>query len=294
MGYDFSKLNDREFEILAASIIEKELKNKVEIFKSGRDGGVDGRFWIGEKKEGIIQCKHYLETPYPQLISKLKTEEIDKVKKLNPNRYIFMTSQKLTRIKKKEIKEIFQPYIHTESDIWGFENLNSFLSKKENQDIVERNYKLWITSTSVLDILFSNAIKGRSQATIQDIKENTYKYVVTKNHSKGLRILEENNVIILTGEPGIGKTTLADNLAVLYIAKGYEFCDIEENISEAESLFRENEKKKILFYCDDFLGSTMYDAINSKKDSHIVKFINRIKKDKSKKVYSYIKDEHFK
>jgi len=283
MEYDFSKLNDREFEILAASVIEKELKNKVEIFKSGRDGGVDGRFWIGEKNEGIIQCKHYLETPYPQLISKLKTEELDKVKKLNPSKYIFVTSKKLSRKNKQEIKEIFKPYINTEGDIWGLEDLNTFLSKKENQDIVERNYKLWITSTSVLDILYNNAIKGRSQVTRREIEEKAYRYVVTENHHKGLRILEENNVIILTGEPGIGKTTLADNLAIHYIAKGYEFCDVEENISEAESLFRDNEQKKILFYCDDFLGSNMYDAINNKKDSHIVKFISRIKKDKSKK-----------
>lgn len=161
--------------------------------------------------------------------------------------------------------------------------MNSFLSKRENQDIVERNYKLWITSTTVLDILFNNAIKGRSLSTIRDIEEKAYKYVITENHNKGLKILQENNVIILTGEPGIGKTTLADNLAIYYISKGYEFCDIEENISEAESLFRENEYKKILFYCDDFLGSNMYDAINNKKDSHIVKFINRIRKDNSKK-----------
>lgn len=283
MEYDFSKLNDREFEILAASVIEKELKNKVEIFKSGRDGGVDGRFWIGEKKEGIIQCKHYFETPYPQLISKLKTEELDKVKKLNPTKYIFVTSKKISRKNKQEIKEIFKPYINTERDIWGLEDLNTFLSKRENQDIVEKNYKLWITSTSVLDILYNNAIKGRSQFTIREIEEKAYRYVVTENHHKGLRILEENNVIILTGEPGIGKTTLADNLAIHYIAKGYGFCDIEENISEAESLFRDNEQKIILFYCDDFLGSNMYDAINNKKDSHIVKFISRIKKDKSKK-----------
>ena len=55
-------------------------------------------------------------------------------------------------------------------------------------------------------------------------------------------------MVILTGEPGIGKTTLADNLALLYAAKGYEFCDIEENISEAENIFREGEKKNILFY----------------------------------------------
>lgn len=283
MEYDFSKLNDREFETLAASVIEKEVKKKVEIFKSGKDGGVDGRFWIGDGKEGIIQCKHFLETPYPQLISKLKTEESNKVKKLNPSRYIFVTSKKLSRINKQEIKEIFQPYIHTEDDIWGIEDLNAFLSKKENQDIVERNYKLWITSTSVMDFLYNNAIKGRSQFTILEIKEKTHKYVQTENHNKALKILEENNVVILTGEPGIGKTTLADNLAVHYIAKGFEFCDIEENISEAESLFRANEKKKILFYCDDFLGSNMYDAINNKKDSHIIKFINRIKKDNSKK-----------
>jgi len=283
MEYDFSKLNDREFETLAASVIEREVEKKVEIFKSGRDGGVDGRFWIGEAKEGIIQCKHYLETSYPQLISKLKAEELDKVKKLNPGRYIFVTSKKLSRINKQEIKDIFQPYIHTEGDVWGIEDLNAFLSKRENQDIVERNYKLWITSTTVLDFLYNNAIKGRSQSTILEIKEKTHKYVLTVNHDKGLKILEENNVVILTGEPGIGKTTLADNLAVHYMAKGYEFCDIEENISEAESLFRKNEEKNILFYCDDFLGSNMYDAINNKKDSHIIKFINRIKKDNSKK-----------
>ena len=51
MEYDFSKLNDREFEALAASVIEKEVEKKVEIFKAGKDGGVDGRFWIGEAKE---------------------------------------------------------------------------------------------------------------------------------------------------------------------------------------------------------------------------------------------------
>jgi hypothetical protein len=135
----------------------------------------------------------------------------------------------------------------------------------------------------VLDILFNNAIKGRSQFTIREIEENSYRYAVTANHNIGFKILEENNVIILTGEPGIGKTTLADNLSILYTARGYEFCDIEENISEAEGLYRENEQKKILFYCDDFLGSNIYDAINNKKDSHIVKFINRIRKDNSKK-----------
>jgi len=283
MEYDFSKLNDREFEALGASIIENILTKRVEIFKSGKDGGVDGRFWIGETKEGIIQCKHYIATPYTTLVSKLKSEELVKVKKLKPAKYIFITSKKLSRKNKQEIKAIFDPFIFSEADIYGYEDLNAFLSKKENQNIVERNYKLWITSTSVLDLIYNNAIKGRSESTIREIEENAYKYVITENHKKGLKILEENNVVIMTGEPGIGKTTLADSLALYYTAKGFEFCDIEENISEAESIFRERENKNIIFYCDDFLGSNLYDAINNKRDSHIVKFINRVRKDNSKK-----------
>lgn len=283
MEYDFSKLNDREFEALGASVIGKILNKRIETFKAGRDGGVDGRFWIGNKKEGIIQCKHYIETPYNSLLSKLKSEEVAKVKKLNPEKYIFITSKKLSRLNKQEIKKIFHPFIEREDDIFGKEDLTNFLSKKENQDIVEQNLKLWITSASVLDLIHNNAIKGRSESTIREIEEKSYKYAVTENHKKGLKILEENNVVIMTGEPGIGKTTLADNLALYYTAKGYEFCDIEENISEAENLFREKEKKKILFYCDDFLGSNLYDAINNKRDSHIVKFINRVCKDNSKK-----------
>lgn len=282
MEYDFSKLNDREFEALGASVIGKILNKRIETFKSGRDGGVDGRFWIGNK-EGIIQCKHYFETPYKQLISKLKLEELTKVKNLNPEKYIFITSKKLSRLNKQEIKTIFSPFIKREDDIFGKEDLNDFLSKKENQDVVEQNFKLWVTSTSVLDLIFNNAIKGRSESTICEIEENSHKYAVTENHKKGLKILEEKNVIIMTGEPGIGKTTLADNLTLFYTAKGYEFCDIEENITEAENIFREREKKKIIFYCDDFLGSNLYDAINNKRDSHIVKFINRVSKDNSKK-----------
>ncbi len=283
MGYNFSNLNDREFEALGASIISKILKKKVETFKAGKDGGIDGRFWIGNNKEGIIQCKHWEKTPYKKLISKLKKEEVSKVIKLNPRQYIFITSQELSPQNKKEIKNIFNSYIERDDDIWGKDDLNDFLSKQENQDIVEQNYKLWITSTQVLDILFNNAIKGRSESTIKDIEEHSHKYAITENHNKGLNILKEKNVLIITGDPGIGKTTLADNLALYYVANGYEFCDIEECLSEAENIFREKEKKKILFYYDDFLGSNFYDAISNKRDSSIVKFINRVSKDKTKK-----------
>ena len=44
--YTFSTLNDKEFEILSTDILSKFLGIKVERFKGGRDGGVDGRFFF--------------------------------------------------------------------------------------------------------------------------------------------------------------------------------------------------------------------------------------------------------
>lgn len=282
MEYDFLKLNDRDFEYLAADIIAKYLSVRVEKFKKGKDGGVDGRFWIGDSHEGIIQCKHFQKSGYNQLLRKLKSEELGKVKKLKPKRYIFVTSVELSRKNKKDIFALFTPFIQREDDIWGQEDLNQFLL--ESPDIVENHYKLWITSTTVLKLILNGSIKGRSKNTLDDIKENNYKYVVTENHINGLRLLNEKNVLLISGEPGVGKTMLASNLALLFVANGFEFCDIEESISEAESLYQEEEKKKIVFYFDDFLGSNLYEAITHKKDSHIMKFINRVRKDNTKKL----------
>ena len=282
MEYDFLKLNDRDLEDLTTDIIARHLGVKVEKFKKGKDGGVDGRFWIGNKHEGIIQCKHYIKSGYNQLLYKLKNEEVEKVRKLRPKRYILVTTVELSRDNKKEILQLFSPYIKRDDDIWGQEDLNTFLFS--NPDIVENHYKLWITSAHVLELLLNNSIKGRSSNTLNDIKENNYKYVITENHIKGLELLNEKNVLLISGEPGVGKTMLANNLTLLFVANGYEFCDIEESISEAESLYREDEKKKIVFYFDDFLGSTLFEAITNKKDSHIMKFINRVRKDDSKKL----------
>jgi len=171
MEYYLSKRNDREFESLAGDIISKHLNLNVEKFKAGKDGGVDGRFWIG-KNEGILQCKHYWKTGYQGLISKLKTEEVNKVKKISPHRYLFLTSVPLSRKNKKEIFSLFIPFIKSETDIWGEDDINSFLSNKENQAIVEKNYKLWITSTQILDTIINNAIKGRSESTIKKMESH--------------------------------------------------------------------------------------------------------------------------
>lgn len=283
--YDFSTLNDKEFENISIELVSIDKEKRFERFKSGRDGGIDGRFYSNNEKQEVIQCKHYLGTGFPGLISSLKKKndkgvnEIDKVKKLDPEKYIFTTSLPLSAENKKTIKDIFQPFIKNDNDIYGQEDLNDILSK--NSKIEEKYYKLWISSTTVLQRMFNNAINGRSEALVEEIKDNTKYYVVTDNHNKALKKINDSNLIIIAGEPGIGKTTLAEHIALYYIEKDFEFYDIENSINEAENIF--DREKKQIFYFDDFLGSNYLEAIESKKDSHIMKFIERIKKDTNKR-----------
>jgi hypothetical protein len=69
MGYDFSKINDKEFETITCDLLSEHLGQKIERFKPGRDAGVDCRFFSLGKNEVIIQCKHYLGSGYKALIN---------------------------------------------------------------------------------------------------------------------------------------------------------------------------------------------------------------------------------
>ena len=284
IDYDFSTLNDKEFENLSIDLISKDKDKRFERFKAGKDGGIDGRFYHNNGSQEVVQCKHYLKTGFSGLIASLNKKnndinEIDKVKKLNPVKYIFVTSLPLSAENKKTIKDLFDPYIKNDSDVYGQEDLNQILGN--HRDIEKRHYKLWLSSTVVLDRIINNAIESRSEFLLEDIKEKSKYYAVTENHQKAIDKLEESHIIIIAGEPGIGKTTLAEHLALWYIEKGFKFYNIEEPINEAESIFKRDEKQ--IFYFDDFLGPNYLNAIENKKDSHIVKFMDRIKKDKTKR-----------
>ncbi|MBL7129550.1 MAG: restriction endonuclease [Ignavibacteria bacterium] len=278
MNYDFSQLNDKEFEILSADLLSTVFNKRIERFKAGKDSGIDGRFFSDNNQEIILQCKHYLKTGDKGLISRLKNKEVVSVKKLNPKRYIFITSIQLSRKNKIEIKKIFSPFIKRDDDIYGQEDLNDILSK--NREIEEKYFKLWITSTNVFNRIINNAIKGRSEFELEQIKNKSYKYIQTENHNKAFEILRDKHVLIISGEPGIGKTTLAENLCLYFASKNFEFIDIEESLSEAENIYTKG--KRQIFYYNDFLGSNYFEAIENKKDSHISKFIERIKNDKLK------------
>lgn len=277
--YDFKPLNDKEFEILCADLLGEVVGHRFERFKSGKDAGVDGRFFTDEGKEVILQCKHWSNTPLKQLVHALSTTEKPKLDKLKPHRYVLAVSNPLSRADKKAIHHALAPHVASESDIYGKEDLNDLL--KDKGHIEQRHYKLWLHSSSVLGHIFNNAILGRSAFSLEEIIRSTARYVVTANHNAALKILDKLGVIIITGEPGVGKTTLADHLCLHYITQDFAYLKIADDIREAESAF-DPEVRQVIYF-DDFLGRNYLEALKGHEGNHITQFIRRIAANKNKR-----------
>ena len=281
MSYDFSTLNDKDLEELVRDILSIKLGIDFQSFKSGQDKGIDLRFASNNNEnEIIVQVKHFLDSGLTKLKSILKKQEVQKVINLSPSRYIFVTSLPLSPQNKDEIKVIFDPYIHSTTDILGKNDLNDFL--RNNPAIVENHFKLWLSGTAVLKRIFENGVKSRSDFTKKNIHDKIRIFVPSTTHKLAVDILNKNNFILITGAPGIGKTTLANMLTYQLLAEGFELVYVRE-IREAEDAYLPD--KKQVFYFDDFLGASTLDLKSSRNaDSAIVNFTDRIRSDKQKRL----------
>jgi hypothetical protein len=273
--YDFRSLNDKEFEAVVADLLSEHLGVHVERFKPGKDKGVDGRWFAAGGRETILQCKHWVGTGYSAMLRLLRASELPKIQRLSPSRYLLATSVPLSRSNKREIVGALSPFLLSASDVLGPEDLNDLLGRYGS--VERRHYKLWLASSSALSALLNYAVVGRSRAELDDMRRDAAVYASTADHAKARERLSQQRVLILTGEPGIGKTTLARQLILEYAAEKYELVVLEESISEAEAVYAEESKQ--LFYFDDFLGRTYLEALKAKQDSHIANFMKRVARD---------------
>ncbi|MCU6795009.1 restriction endonuclease [Paenibacillus sp. WQ 127069] len=277
-NYDFLNLSAIEFEDLARDLLQKQLNIYLESFTEGKDGGIDLRGSTDKKKSLLVQCKRYKD--FKSLKSNL-TIEVPKVKKLNPQRYVIVTSVGLTPNNKAELVKMFAPYILSTTDIFGKNDLNNLLG--QNNDIEEKYYKLWLSSTTVLKAILQANVKNRSEFLADTITNSIKLFVQNKSVNEAIDILNDNNFIIISGNPGVGKTTLAKMLIFQYMSKGYELVEITKDIEEGNKLFSPDQNQ--VFYYDDFLGSNfLEDSIAKNEDKRLYSFMERVKIHNNKKL----------
>ena len=269
LDYNFLILQPSEFECLSRDLIQAREEIFVESFADGRDKGVDMRFAYGMNKTCIVQCKRYKE--WNELKRQLK-DEVEKVKRLAPQRYILSTSVDLTVKQKDEIIALFSPYIKNGADVLGRKDLNNLLGLNP---VIEKNYhKLWLASTNVLNTIINRATLNWSSFELEKIEKDIRLYVENESLNKALEILKEKHYVVISGIPGIGKTTLARMLVYTMLADGYEEFVYVDDMDTVAKMY--NKEKRQIFFFDDFLGSNSFVQQSASFENKLVTFIEKV------------------
>jgi hypothetical protein len=141
-NYTFSTLNDKELEELVRDLLSQKMDIHFQSFKAGKDKGIDLRYSTDKSENDIIvQVKHYLKSGYTQISNVLKRDELPKIQKLNPKRYILATSVGLSVQDKESINRNLSPYILSTDDILGADDLNALLARFPEAE--KKHHKLW-------------------------------------------------------------------------------------------------------------------------------------------------------
>lgn len=273
MAYSFSNLSPADFEDLARDLIGREIGVRFEAFAAGPDGGVDGRHTRG-KKTTVLQAKHYFASRFPVLAAAMKRERssIDRFTP-KPKRYLLATSRSLTPRNKATLAGVIGPALNGERDIFGAEDLNGLLRKFP--DVEKANIKLWLSGAAVLERVIRSAAYAFTALSRGEIESKVRVYAQNPSFKEARDKLESEHVLIISGPPGVGKTTLAEMLSYAYIGEEWEFVAIR---SLDDGLAAIVDAKKQIFFFDDFLGKVALDTrALAAKDSDLARFIRRVR-----------------
>ena len=248
-SYEFKQLSPHDFEQLARDVLQERDGLVLESFKIGRDLGIDFRHAKG-KDNTIVQCKHYAGTGLAGLLVDLKKEAV-KVSRLKPSRYILVTSVGLTPPNKAAIQALFGSVLDV-ADIVGVDDLNNLLGLFPN--VEQRHFKLWLSSRAVLDRVIHNASLVQSEFDAERIHREIRRYVQSAAYPRAIEMLERDHVAIVSGAPGVGKTSLAKMLLYAHLEQGFEPITILSDFQTGRERYQKG--KKQIFYFDDFIGAT--------------------------------------
>ncbi|WP_410635949.1 restriction endonuclease [Amycolatopsis sp. cmx-4-83] len=290
-AFDLGRLSPYDFEMLCRDLFEQITGLAFEVFPQGRDQGIDLRHVADDGRLTIIQCKHWPRGSSARLVRTMLGDERTKVRALAPARYLLATSIELTAAAKDQLAEGLAPYVTGVGDIYGVDQLVEELRKRP--EIVDRHFRLWLSSTAVLQTLLRKESVVRSAALLSDIEQRALTFVPTPAFLEAKLLLAEHSVCIVTGGPGIGKTSIAKMLAATYHQQGYELVEISRDADEINAAWREDTPQ--FFYYDDFLGrSTFGDKLGKNEDGRLLQVVERVRSTAGKQLVMTTRDYLFK
>lgn len=280
---NFSNLSDVEFEELCKDIMSKKLGISMRTYARGRDGGVDIRGYKNSKTI-VVQVKHYVKSSFASLLRSLK-KEVEKVDSLKPDDYYICCSGELTDANINEIYNLFSNYMKTTDNILTIKEIDDFLALPENQEIVKNHYKLWLTSTSVLEYLFTKDICIDGEYLLNTIKEDSLFFVQSSAYNQALECLNNNSVLFLTGNPGVGKTVTSKMLILYFASNDYKirYTTDGTNLSALKRALTDSKDMKEIILLDDCFGQ-LYFELKSTQSRELLSIIEHVNSNKNKRL----------
>lgn len=280
MEYNLLNLSSREFENLSADILTEYLGKTCRTFAEGMDGGIDIRPIDGD--DTIIgQCKRH-KSP-SQATTKI-LEKSYQIKQKEVKEYYVFVACELTP---NDLDKIYNEYKYCMKDqthIFDGVRICNLLDNDKYQNILKKHFKLWACSEKVISLLQNKSITHDSNTLINNINKHTKYYVETNDSKNVYKKLLENRILLIKGEPGVGKSTISEmtvmkmlanmeNINLIYSSYG--------SINKIKDKMSLNPNMKELIYIDDFLGQIYFD-LQQDKISNIIGFIDTIKMYKNK------------
>lgn len=279
-NYNFGELlSPLRFEQISRDLLSGHYGVVFENFAEGVDKGIDFRYSKSEDNVLIVQCKRY--NNFNNLISVLK-KEVEKIRRLRFSTYLLVTSLKLTVDNKEKIVSILENKIQLK-DIITRDDLNYLLGKPSNHHIEFKYPELWMKSINIHQKIFHIGFLNHSKFIADKMLSSLINFVPVQQYYQVINHFEKNKVVIISGNPGIGKTTLSYAIISHYLySEKCQLIDLSyRTIQEAESFLYQQEPA--IFFIDDFLGKIKLDKDNDYAQL-LLFLIEKIEKTSNKKL----------
>ncbi|MEV4062207.1 restriction endonuclease [Nonomuraea dietziae] len=277
--YDFRTLSPADFEHFVCDLLNAELGLELHAYPEGRDQGIDLLQVREDGHRTVGQCKHYGKSDRSKLIAAVK-KEVGKQGRRSADRYILVTSQPMSAETEGEVMRILGI---PQQDVWGPDTLNKALGK--HADVERRHPKLWLSSTGVLEAIIHAGCWHRTEASLKAIADRAKFWVETPSYQGVLDLLDREGVCIITGAPGVGKTYLAEMIALQCAHAEWQVVHVSNDIEQAWPVIRDDDKPQLFIY-NDFLGEAELKPSAKTEAPNLILFMKDIvrRKDRNKRL----------